>query len=817
MLTNLHIAGRALLWAVIGLGLLMILIVLRLDAAPIELGWLKPRIERALTPENSGVAVTAERIELRLDKEERTLSLVGVDVQYRAHGEGDRPAAPLLGFPEVELALSVEAFLKHGMIAASDVHAKAPSLVVIRNEDGVIDLRLDAGEAGSSGHIDIGAFLGRFIQPPGSNDRIAFLKALHISGGRVAFYDRGRNSALTAKNADLTLTRRDGEVEGWLRANVLQGAGVPASVQLTGRFLPDGERIPFSLDIADLMPSDLGVLWPLEMPAIPTELQGVRLPVRASIGGEVDLDGNLSPLAVHLESAAGVVDLPEHLAEPLEIDRLDLKGTVGSDLTSLELERAEIVSRDATLSGTGRLVWQEEAPTIALNLAAKNVMIEDFPAFWPPRLGINAREWVLENMTTGRMIDAEAKIDLRPGDFGPAPLRDDAVGGRFAFEELSVRYVEEMPPLDETAGSAVFDADRMAFDVFGGNSADVTVKGGSVTITGMGKPGKLTTQLQILAEIESSVDRALALLDSPPLEIAQELNIPPEATSGRVNANLEVRMPLHDGVTEEEAVILAEATLDGLAIQRLPKLDGDVRLDQGTFGLTLDEEAIQLDGKAAVNGIPLDIDIIEPLEEGTATRRIHLAGRLSRDQLDAQGLPTNGLDGELGFKAAVTETGSNFWIDLEADLTALGLAPPGLAWQKPAGQEGLLRASIAKPIEGPFEVKQFGLSTGDLEAAGSFVLSEEGLESLSVDQLRLADSDVAIRYGPDGKGGNNIVIEGSRLDLDALLGEADGEGGASGSQSFHVILRTDALRARGIELRNFEADAVHGEAGWRTA
>ena len=38
LLTNLQFAGRALLWTVIGLGLVMILIVLRLDAGPIGAG-----------------------------------------------------------------------------------------------------------------------------------------------------------------------------------------------------------------------------------------------------------------------------------------------------------------------------------------------------------------------------------------------------------------------------------------------------------------------------------------------------------------------------------------------------------------------------------------------------------------------------------------------------------------------------------------------------------------------------------------------------------------------------------------------------------
>ncbi|MGI9499678.1 MAG: AsmA-like C-terminal domain-containing protein, partial [Geminicoccaceae bacterium] len=572
---------------------------------------------------------------------------------------------------------------------------------------------------------------------------------------------------------------------------------------------------------ADLMPADLPALWPALQPLasapIPAAVRGVRLPIRASIDGEIGLDGTLSPLNVEVQATTGVVDLPRYLAEPLDIAAAELEGTVSDDFGSFEINQARIVSRGAELSGAGGIIWREDEPSFGLELVANGVRAEDLPAFWPPLLGTDVRDWVLENIETGLVSEAAVELDLRPGDWGPEPLRDDAVAGSFAFEDLSVRYVDEMPPLQNAAGTAVFDADRMEFDVVGGDNAGLKLKGGNVTITGMGKPGRLATQLRVRADAEGSIEQALTVLDHPPLKIASELAIAPSKTGGRVVTNVHVRIPLHDEVTEDEAVVLAEAELIDLAIEQLPKLGGGVRMDRGAFKLVVDEEAVRLGGTAEVNGIPLAIDVFEPLEDETSKRRIDLAGRLGRQELERQGIAIAGLDGEVGFKATVTETSRRFWIDLEADLAALAIAPPGLAWRKPIGQAGVLRASIAMPIEGPIDVKQFDLETDDLRASGTLELSpsNDGLKTLALDVLRLADTDVAIRASSDGQGGHDVVIEGKRLDLDALFGD-DQEIGDD-FERFHVILRTDQLLARGIELVDVEADAVHGPDGWRSA
>ena len=817
MLTALHIAVRTLVWGLVGLTLAFVLVLVRLDAGPLSLDWLQPRIERALTLDDGAVTVSTERIELRLNKDARTLELVGVDVRYRTPSDPASPAPPFLIFPEVEITLSVEALLKKGMIAASDVIARAPSLIITRDEDGIIGLQSEAKRDGQAEDVDFGRFLRRFATATEADGRLAFLQRLQIGGGRAAYYDRRRASVLTAEQADLTLARRDGGVDGWIRASIAQPTVDPASVQISGRIEPGAERIAFQADVADLMPADLPALLPRAAAALPVGLDGLRLPVRASLRGEIGFDGAHSALEIDVEAGAGTADLPDHLTEPLEVDRLAVKGTLGAERDSFTIAHALIASRGAVLDASGRLVWRQDQPAVSLDLEARDVRAEDVPAFWPRHVGQKTRRWIAEHIETGLVTEAEMALDLQPVDFGALPLRDEAIDGRFAFEGLSVRYVDEMPPLEKAFGRAAFTAGRMAFDVGGGSNGGVTLTGGSVTITGIGKPGRLTTRLQVHADVEGSVEQALDVLDHPPLNIAGELAIQPAQTGGSVRAAIDVRMPLHDRVTDEDAVITAEADLTGLSVARLPRLGGDVGLSDGAFDLEVGEETVRLSGEAAIGGLPLAIAIVEPRDKETAKRRIDLSGSLSRDQLDALGVTIDGFEGAAGFTATVTETDTHFWIDLAADLAALSLTPPGLVWRKPAGTPGTLRASIAMPLDGPIEVKRFEIETDALEAVGSLALtpSNRALASLVLEVVRAAGTDAAMRFEPDGKGGFDVAIEGPSLDIDGLIGEDPEIGGRF--DRFHAVLRTGRLKARGIELLDVEADAMRTPEGWRSA
>ncbi len=804
---------RALVWVLIGLGLGVGIFLGRLTTGPVILEWMRPSIEKALTPGNSDLKVAVGKTALRLDESSRTIELVGLDVRYSTES-----GQPFLTFPEVKVALSVEAFLKQGVIAASKVEARAPSLRLTRNEEGVIGLySMELGDDGPMSDVDFPAFLRHFVLAPESDNRIAYLKHLQISGGHLSVEDQAYADVLQAKGADLVLSRRRDGVRGWLKADLAQDEG-HASLQLRAHVDKRAEHVDLDIDLTNLVVADILPRLQYDWPWLPEELEQIRSPVRASLRGGLDFDGAFSPLEVEMKMADSVLDLPAYLDAPLDVTLLTLKGLVEPDFDAADIDEFRLVSYGAELTAKGRFSLRNGEPRIALDLNAKNVRAEDLPTFWPPDLGVDGREWVVENIKTGQVTKAKARVELYADDFGSEPLRDQAVQGGFDFEGLSVRYIDTMPPVVAGTGSAQFDADRLHFDVTGGENAGIDLLGGTVTISGLGKPGKTATQLKVLADTRGQIDQALSLLDHPPLDVAKDLEIAPDQTSGVFNAKLDIRMPLHDDVTEEEVEVAAEADLSDVVVNGLPRLGDDVLLEGGSFELGIDATTVRLGGTADVDGLPLGIDIEEPLVEGTAKRRILLNGQLDEAVVGQLDLGAGEFGGSLAFNATLTETDDNIWVDLEADLSGLAADIPGVAWRKSEGDKGKLLASIAVPNEGPIKVKQFELTARDLKAIGSLSLSKPDYEisELSLTSAQLGDSSGTIRLQRDESSGHEIVVDSELLDLDSLLTDEDGAIELD-LDRLKIAIRADKLLYRGLEIRDMQADAFRGKDEWRTA
>ena len=194
-----------------------------------------------------------------------------------------------------------------------------------------------------------------------------------------------------------------------------------------------------------------------------------------------------------------------------------------------------------------------------------------------------------------------------------------------------------MPPLTGVDGNATFTARRMDFALTGGQVGAIRLQNGSVVITGMGIPGRDTTQLQVKAVINSPLDQALALLDHPPLKIASKLGVAPDAASGQVRTDLALALPLHKDLDASELNVSASAQLRGAGLRGLP---GQIDVSDGNFTLKVDNRGADLSGQAAVNQAPLTIDWRENFADNAAfKRRYHVQGTI-----DVQALRRFGLD-----------------------------------------------------------------------------------------------------------------------------------------------------------------------------
>lgn len=772
----------------------------RIASGPLPLDWLTPYIAEALSDEEEGIMVAVGGTELRLSDDIDLVELVVVDV--RASGED---GALLVELPEVEIGLSLRALL-HGMIAVTRLEAKAPHLVLVRREDGSIGLQ--GGGARAGGEIELGRLVAALLRPPDRSHRAAYFERLEIVGGRLSLVDQRSGQRLEARDAELVLLRHVDGLGGNLALDLEQASG-PASIRLTGRYDADSEWIHFGLDLERLVPADFADLAP------ELSLGGIALPVSGRLLGGIRPDGERAPLTFELTGGPGRVELPDLLMAPLPIEAAQAEGELASDLEHLTVQRFEVSAQEAGLSGSVALSWRDHALAASAEVEARNVAARDLGLFWPPEVGEQARAWVLEHITDGIVPQAQATISIQPGDLAQRPVREGVVDGRFTFDDLTVAYYQDLPALTGVDGSATFTADRMDFAVDAGRIGDIALNDGTVVITGMGVPGRDTTQLEVEARAVGAVRDLLTLIDHPPLRLANKAGVSPADAAGRASVDLAIGLPLHREVSDEEVRVAASATLTDAAV-RTPS----IALQGGTLSLDVDNEGFDLAGDALVEDIPLQIEVREnfaddaPFERRYQALGVVDAAAIARVSGD---LPFE-LAGAVGVDATIVETAGTRWAEVALDLAPLAISSPWLDWRKAEGEPGSLDASLVLAEEAPIEISRFALSAPGLEATGDLQLQADSLalQALTLDRFRFGASAGDLTLRRSGEQGFDLSVAADTLDLDPLMNAAE-RAQDGPPEPLRVEMRAERVLLAGQELRDVGGDLVRDEQGWRSA
>jgi uncharacterized protein YhdP len=535
----------------------------------------------------------------------------------------------------------------------------------------------------------------------------------------------------------------------------------------------------------------------------------------------VPLQGGPAPVQFDVAAEKGVIELSERGIGPVPIEALWLQGVLAADCAGVVVDRLELASDGADLSGHGEVAWRAGQPTLQADLEAKNATVDHVARFWPANGGREARTWVTENIIAGRVPSARAKLRFGPGELRQKPLPEHTLAGEFAFQDLTLRYVDTMPPLVGVSGSATFTGQRMDFTVASGHVDDLVVDKGSVAITGIGIAGRDTTQLEVEVRMAGPLAQALSLIDRPPLGFTSKIGIAPEAASGQVVADLHIGMPLHkDLEPENETRVSAEATIRDGALAGKP-----VNLSNGQLKLTVAEQAAKLAGEAVVEGVPVQLQVQESLRKGAGVdRRYQVEGSPDAALLKRFGveLPI-ALEGRVGVAATVIERRAMRTAEVALDLTPTAIAVPQLSWRKASGEPGTLTAKAALPAGGPIEITEFALISRDLQATGNLEAQLEPLRlaRLQLDQVRFGETRATIAARQSDAAGYDVRIDAQTLDLAPWLDQEgvdeQREAGTEAETPFHLSLQAERLLVQGQQLREVAADLVRGPDGWRSA
>ncbi|MBZ9798230.1 DUF3971 domain-containing protein [Mesorhizobium sp. ES1-4] len=437
---------------------------------------------------------------------------------------------------------------------------------------------------------------------------------------------------------------------------------------------------------------------------------------------------------------------------------------------SHKLVAEQIAVRSAASSevlGTAAVEFVDgKAPGINLALNVHNMPVSHVKQLWPWFSARNARLWVLDNLFGGRVVDANLQFQVVPDRLGNGvPLSADEVFGRFQIEGARFDTAGRIPPIRDAVGVVGFHGNDVEISLSSGtvfmpSGRTVAASNGTLTVKAANRPPVIGA-LDI--DVAGDASAVAELASYEPINAMRHVGFLPEDLSGGVTGHVKADIPLQSGVDTSKLDWLVSLDYTGLSLAK--PFEGQTVTD-ADGSITVDPQKAVISAKASLNGIPAELDLVEPLADDGPARSRKVALVLD-DKTRAAAMP--GLTPLLGgtVKVAIDKSGSGNQ-NVSADLTNARLDIPWAGWSKGAGVPA--NATFVMTKSGDITtLSDFSLDGKSFSVNGTVVLVGGALSSARFSKVALnRGDDVAVSVKRSGKG-YAVDINGSALDARSLI------------------------------------------------
>ncbi|WP_299420112.1 DUF3971 domain-containing protein [uncultured Shimia sp.] len=797
--------------------------------------WLHTRVQAALNQQLDGLEVSIEHMALVVEDDwDPSIELQGVEV---APEDGGSPV-------RLETARARLAFapLLDRQIALRDVQVSGVTLLVLRQEDGQVQVSIGQGGGAFQTDTDITTFgdqVEGYLQAP----LLAYLDLFQIEDVTIRFEDRRAQRAWTVDGGHITLRRTDELVELASQMTLLGGRSYASTIEasVTTRF---GSRTTeFGVNFEDLPSDDIA-----SQSAALSWLQILRAPISGALRASIDSEGNLGNVNATLQIADGVLQ-PDGAVRPVPFESMRSyltydpnRGAIRFDELSLSSDMVRVNAHGEAFFGSlSQGLPEDFLVQLTLNEFRANPRnLDDDPvalerSFADFRLKLdpfeldlgqlvvrqNGNQIVLDGSLTtegenwayalnGHMDEVvpESVLALWPKSFKhklrkwidqniyKATLHDIDLAVRsrgaeppevyvdFQFRDVDIKPVKTMPPV----------RDGIGFGVLQNHQLHITAEAGYVEADQGGRMDVAGTNMVILntrikqspavvqAQARGPVEAVLSLLDRKPLELFTKANLPVDFASGWADLEGTVELVLKDKLPIEEVVYDVRGDLSDVRSGHF--LPGKEM--RGDLQVTATPERVEVWGDGFVANIPVSAKWhMQGGKENAGRSWVSGTAELSAAALDTfeVGLP----------KGTVSEVGqARYEMDivrdqppkmrLRSDLVGVRMSSPPLGWSKSAKSSGTLEVDLT--LGKSPSIDRILFEAPGLSARGRISIADGG--GLGVAQM---DSFVVGRWlnGTGrllgrGKAPPAVVMTSGRLDMRRMpdSSKGSGRGGAAG-------------------------------------
>ena len=405
-------------------------------------------------------------------------------------------------------------------------------------------------------------------------------------------------------------------------------------------------------------------------------------------------------------------------------------------------------------------------PGVSLSLNVHDMPVAHVKQLWPWFSARNARAWVLNNLFGGTVTDANLQFQVAPGRMGNGvPLSGDEVFGRFQIDGSRFDTAGRIPPIRDAVGVVVFQ----------GNDVDISLSSGSVYMpsgrTVAASDGTLTIKNANRPIVVGGLDIDVAgeapaiaeLASYEPINAMRHVGLAPEDLSGTVTGHVKADIPLTKGMDTSKLDWLVSLDYKDMSLAK-PFEDQTVTDADGSITVSPKQAVISADAK--LNGIPAELDLVEPLTDDgpPRSRKVSLILDDKTRNANMPGL-SDLLSGTI--KVAIDKSGEGAQ-QVSADLTGARLDIPWAGWSKGAGIPAKVTFDMTKSGS-TTTLSDFDLDGKSFSIDGDVTLVNGALSSARFSKVSLnRGDDVAVSVKRSGKS-YAVDVSGDALDARSLI------------------------------------------------
>lgn len=487
--------------------------------------------------------------------------------------------------------------------------------------------------------------------------------------------------------------------------------------------------------------------------------------------------------------------------EPAIFD-LRAGGKYLSAARELELNDILISSPLGSMAGSLMVRLGNASPEISFGGELPQMQVAGIKQLWPFWMARKPREWVQEHIYGGTVTNGSIAVFIPAGRMQgpghPLDLDDKELRISFDIKDARINLPGDLPPLRDLKGN--FDLKGEELKVAVETGASYFPSGRSVTVSNGQFNIASTYSKPLMADLAVNVagpaDAVAELANFRPLNGLRGTDFKPEDFSGKATAAVKARLGL---ILEQEPpapVWNADLTLSDVAIG--PQFAGrSITAVNGT--LAIDQQAARLKGNAAIDGVPAEVMLVEPVGKASTVAKERIIKATLDNQQREKLVPglSDIVDGTI--QAEVTRLDDTRQ-SITLDLTRSALSVPWIGWTKGSGIPAKASFEVVGGEAGEV-IHDFKLDGEGFGAQGEISLSGGRLQSAQLSRLQLSPGDDYRVLLKQTRGGVDVTVSGSVADMRPILTRlrSGGSGSKEGGGSAVIRVQLDRMIGFGDE------------------